>query len=155
MPALPPPNSVENVCLEVLVDRGERFAESRVRRFVDLADRLVGLRDRVDEILLLGRQEQVALFELLRLLDRHHVDGAHAINLFAQFGDGFFRGHLARVQQVQRRSTGSTGSRRFSALFELVGIDRFSGADGPHVGLHLARGLHLRDLVANVVEASR
>jgi len=55
--------------LEVGVDRCERLAEPRVRGLVDLADCLVGLGDRVDQVLALAGQEGVALLEFLRLLD--------------------------------------------------------------------------------------
>ena len=154
MPALPPPNSVENVAWKFVVDRGERFAEARVRRFVDLADRLVGLRDRVDEVLVLRGQEDVALLELLRLLDRHHVDRAHALDLFAQLGDRLFRGHLDRFDAVRpvRNAVRAGVGRLRRPVFDLVRIDGFSGANGAHVGLHLAGRLHLRHFIADLVE---
>ena len=50
-PARPPPKSVREGLLEVRVDRGEGVAEARVRGLVDALDRLVGLGDRVDQIL--------------------------------------------------------------------------------------------------------
>src|SRR5262245_40472666 len=60
--------------LEVLVDGGERLAEALAGRLVDALDRFARLRDRLDEILALRRQERVARLELVELLDRHHVD---------------------------------------------------------------------------------
>ena len=55
--------------LEVLVDRGERVRERwRVVSSIRL-DRLAGLRDRIDQVLALRRQERVARFELVELLD--------------------------------------------------------------------------------------
>src|SRR5262249_31786959 len=66
---------------EVLVDDGERLLEALPRRLVDLADRLVGRRNRVDEVLALRGQERVARLEVVELIDRHHVHGAHSLDL--------------------------------------------------------------------------
>ena len=52
-----------------------------MRGLVDPLDRLGGLRDRVDEILALRRQEGVARLELVELLDGHHVHRTETIDL--------------------------------------------------------------------------
>ena len=67
--------------LEVRVDGGERLGEALPRRLVDALDRFAGLRDRVDEVLALRREERVARLELVELLDRHHVHRAEPIDL--------------------------------------------------------------------------
>ena len=107
--------------LEVRVDGRERLAEARVRRLVDAPDGLVGLRDRVDEVLALRRQEGVARVELVELLDGHHVDRAELVDLAAQLGDGLFGGHRA-----------GRGRRRSSRL-------RRASADRPRIGRGLDR----------------
>ena len=96
--------------LEVLVDRRERLAEALLRGLVDLLDRVVGGGNRVDEILALRGQERVARLEVVELIDGHHVDGAHPLDLRAQVGDHLVRGHGRR-----RRRRGSRPARRVAA----------------------------------------
>src|SRR5712692_3915881 len=45
-------------CLEVQVDRRERVGKAPARRLVDALDRFTGLRDRVDQVLALRREER-------------------------------------------------------------------------------------------------
>ena len=91
----------------------ERLAEARMRRLVDALDRFVGLRDRVDQVLALRRQERVTRFELVELLDGHHVDRAELVDLAAQLGDRFFGGHADAARLTCRdRLRGSASSRR-------------------------------------------
>src|SRR5205085_4982140 len=77
--------------LEVGVDRRERLAEALARRLVDAPDRFARLRDRLDQILALRRQEAVARLELVVLLDRHHVHRAATLDPGAPRRAGFFR----------------------------------------------------------------
>jgi hypothetical protein len=56
--------------------------------FVDALDRLARLGNGRDKIGPLGRQEAVPRFQLVELLDRHHVDRPEAIDLGSQRGDG-------------------------------------------------------------------
>ena len=55
------------------------------------------------QVLALGRQERVALLELVELLDGHHVDGAEALDLRAQLGDGLLGRHRVARAGVGRR----------------------------------------------------
>ena len=70
----------------------ERLTEARPGRFVDPRDHLGGVRDRVDQVLPLCRQKRVARFELVELLDGHHVDGTKAIDLRFELRNRLFRG---------------------------------------------------------------
>ena len=73
-PARPPPNSVVKVSSKFWLMTVNASLEALARRLVDLPDRLVGRGDRIDEILALRGQEGVARFEVVELIDRHHVD---------------------------------------------------------------------------------
>ena len=75
--------------LEVPVDGGKGLGKALPRRLVDALDRFAGLRDRIDEVLALRGQERMARFELVELLDGHHVDEAEPIDLGTQRDDRF------------------------------------------------------------------
>ena len=85
-PARPPPKSVLNVSW--------KFCWMAVNASVKRADvvssiRVIasdGLRDRLDQILALRRQEHVARLELVELLDGHHVHRPEPVDLVAQRG---------------------------------------------------------------------
>ncbi len=100
--------------LEVVVDRRKRLGEALTRGLVDALDRLGRLRDRVDEILALRRQERVARLELVELLDRHHVHRAEAIDLRAQRGDRLLGAERVAVRAAITAAPGSdrSGCRR-------------------------------------------
>ena len=83
-PARPPPNSVVNVCLELVVDRAERLWNRSRVVFVDALDGLAGLRDRIEQVLALRGEERVARLELVELLDGHHVDRPEPLDLLLQ-----------------------------------------------------------------------
>jgi hypothetical protein len=90
--------------LKIPVDGGKRLGEAMPRRLVDPLDRLRGLGDRVDEVLALRGQERMAGFELVELLDRHHVHRAEAVDLGAQLHDRFFGTERAPHRVVGRPS---------------------------------------------------
>ena len=84
MVAWPPPNSVLNVpwkfsLMAANASRNRTLLVSSIFLIVSLRRR-----DRVGQILLLGRQELMARVELVELIDGHHVDRAEAIDLLAQ-----------------------------------------------------------------------
>src|SRR5262249_50568622 len=70
-----PLEQTREYAFEVLVDCGERVAESLGGSRVDLPDRLLQLGDRPEEIVALGRQEGQALGLLLVLLEGEDVHG--------------------------------------------------------------------------------
>ena len=111
-PARPPPNSVLKVSWKLRLIAANASREALARRLVDALDGFARLRDRVDEILALRRQERVARLELVELLDRHHVDRAEPIDLRAQRRDRLLGAE--RRAAPRRRSTAS--DRRGSAL---------------------------------------
>ena len=98
--------------LEVTVDGGERLGEPLPGRFVDALDGLGGLGNRVDQVLALRRQEGVAGFELVELVDGHHVDRAKAIDPGAQLGDGF----LGAERALLGRGDGRVGNAQVVVL---------------------------------------
>ena len=67
--------------LEVLVDGFERLRESVLREFVDLLNRLLGVADRIEQILPLRGQEVVPLLRLLELLQRRRIHRAQVFDL--------------------------------------------------------------------------
>ena len=84
--------------LEVRVHPVERGPEHLRRGAVDLPDHVHELLFRIHEVLFLGREEGVAFFQFLELLDRNEVDGSHAFEPGPQFLDhglGRVEGRLA------------------------------------------------------------
>ena len=77
--------------LEVLVDHLERFLEALTGGPINPSNRLGRLRDGVDQVLPLRRQERVPPFELVELIDRHHVHRSETVDLLLQLNDGAFR----------------------------------------------------------------
>ena len=102
-PARPPPNSVLKVCWKFWLIAAKASRKRALRRLVDALDRFAGLRDRVDEVLALRRQERVARFELVELLDRHHVHGTEAIDLGFQRRNGVFGREAGRRNELRGR----------------------------------------------------
>ena len=90
------------------------------RRLVDPLDRLAGLRDRVDQILALRRQERVARLELVELLDRHHVDRPEPLDL-ARAASAIASSALSAALRCDRRRP--TDGACASAL-SAVAVDR-------------------------------
>jgi hypothetical protein len=74
------------------------------------------------------------------------------LDLLAQLGDGFFRGHDRRLDRFDRLRQIVFLGGRLEPFFQFIGIDRFGGANRADVGLDLTGRFHLRDFVANLVE---
>jgi hypothetical protein len=91
--------------LEVAVDRGERLGEALQRRLVDALQSLRWSERWIDQVLRSRRQEAVARFELVELLDGHHVDGAEPVDLGAQRGNRF----LGAERPLLRGDDGGVG----------------------------------------------
>ena len=130
----------------------ERLGEPLARGLVDLADRLAGLRDRVEQILALRGEERVARLELVELLDGHHVDRAEAVDLLLEVGDDLLRRERRRLVDGVGRRAGASASASPARL------DRFVLVGRGHRGQPLCRrdelaGLfHAGDLGDDVVE---
>ena len=126
-------------------------AKRALARLVDARDGLDGLRDRIDQVLALRRQEHVARFELVELLDGHHVHRTEAVDLRFQRDDGFFGAHANRdpgsgfARRVRgSRVPGSAGSSASGSGSSAV-IAAASGRG-------LARALHLFDVREHRIE---
>ena len=136
--------------LEVGLDGGERLGETRFRRLVDAGDRLRRLRDRLDEIAPLRGQEDVPLFELVELLDGHHVHRSQAIDFCLESRDGFLGGHRGRWCL---RLSGDRGRIRAGHYGVIVGFGIwFLGGDGCRIRRGQTRLLHLLDFRQNLVQ---
>ena len=97
---VPPPNSVWNTSLEVLVDGVEGLGELLARDQVDLLDGLFGVADGIEQVLPLRAQEVVALLRFLELLERLRVHRA----------EGFDRlPHLVVAAARPRRCASASG----------------------------------------------
>ena len=94
-----------------------------LRRLVDLLDRVVGRGDRIDEVLALRGQERVARLEVVELIDRHHVDRAHPLDLGAEVGDHLVGRHRPRAGDGLGSDAASAAGRR-RLVFDLRRIGR-------------------------------
>ncbi len=83
-PARPPPNRRGKICWKLLVDHVERLLKTLAAGAIDFGDRVIELLERLLEVMLLLRQEVVALFDFFVLVDRGDVHFAHAFDLQAQ-----------------------------------------------------------------------
>ena len=128
---------------EVLVDDLERLAEALAGGAVDLPDRLVELRDRVEQVLPLGGQERVALLELLGLLHGEHVDLAHALELVAQLldesGQGLEVAGPVLVGQARRRLGRGHAQGLLALAGEVVEVGARPGPVHVHLGERVAQ----------------
>ena len=77
------------VVLEVLADLGEGLGEHGFGGLVDLGDDVEEFFLGADEVVVLGVEEVVALFELFEFLDGVEVDGADGFEFLAEFADDF------------------------------------------------------------------
>ena len=75
--------------LEIHADFFERLCEQLFGRAVDFGDDLEQLRLRVHEVGVLLFEEDVALFELVELLDGIDIDRPHGFDPLGQLGDDF------------------------------------------------------------------
>ena len=139
-PARPPPNSVLKVSWKLrLIAANASVNRCRVVSSIRLMAS-ARLRDRVDQILALGGQERVAGFELVELLDGHHVHRAEPIDLGAQprrsplrrsasaaaasvDGAGVGGSTAATCDRDRRLSTSSSSSARRRRSTRASGVD--------------------------------
>ena len=106
---MPPPNSVWKISRKLRVDRLEGLGESSARLDVDLLDRLLGVADRIEQVLALRVQEVVALLRFLVLLQRlrihraQRLDAGAATPLYLSLGLGeadFVESRFVRRRRV-------------------------------------------------------
>src|SRR5262245_20505835 len=126
--------------LKVAVDRGERLVEAVAPRLSDASYPSGRLHDRLDEILALFGDERMTAFELVELLDGHHVHRPKSIDLGAQRRDRF----LGAEGSLFGKGDGVDDF----ALFVLPLLRRDDG----RVGKRLAFALERVDLLHDLIE---